>query len=122
MNERLVCISKTLTDPDESAGLSTTEAYFYAPCDLTIVYVSVAPEEDDDAATLDINDDASSVIAAISCADADAPGTWKATGYGGAQTPVVIAAGSKVNFDLNSAAVANVFNVDVWALTGEVFS
>lgn len=122
MNDRLVCISKTLTDPDESAGLSTNEAYFYTPVDLTIVSISVAPEEDDADATLDINDDGTGVITAISCADADVPGTWKARGYGGLNAPVVITAGSKVDFDLNDAAVANVFNVDIWALAGEVFS
>lgn len=122
MNERMVIISKTLTDPDESTGMSTNEAYFYAMCDLTIIAVCVAPEEDDDGATLDINDDTTSVIAAISCADADVPGTWKSTHMGGAETPVRIAAGSKVDFDLNSAANANVFNVDIWALTGEVWS
>lgn len=122
MNERLVVISKTLVDPDESAGMSTNEAYFYAMCDLTVIAVCVAPEEDDSGATLDINDDGTGVIEAIGCADADVPGTWKSTHMGGAETPVRIAAGSKVDFDLNSAAVANAFNVDIWALTGEVFS
>lgn len=122
MNERLVCISKTLTDPDESAALSTTEAYFYAPVDLTIVYVSVAPEEDDASATLDIDDDGTNVITEIDASDADAPGTWKASGYGGTNAPVTIAAGSKISFDLNNAAAANVFNVDIWALTGNNWS
>jgi len=122
MNERIVCISKVLTDPDESAGMSTNEGYFYAPVDLTIVYVSVAPEEDDSSATLDINDDSTGVITAVSCADADVPGTWKASGYGGTETPVKIAAGSLVDFDLNSATAANLFHVDIWALTGEVWA
>lgn len=122
MNERLICLSFNVTDPDETAALSTLENYFYAPVDLTLVYVSVSPNEDDTGATLDIDDDGTNVITAISCADADVPGTWKASGYGGTNAPVVIAAGSKVAFDLNNAAAANVFNVVIWALTGEVWS
>ena len=122
MNERVVCISKVLTDPDEAAGMSTHEGYFYMPVNCTVVYVSVAPLEDDSGATLDINDDGTGVITAVSCADADVPGTWKASGYGGTNEPVKIAAGSKVDFDLNSATAANLFYVDIWVVIGEAWA
>jgi len=46
----------------------------------------------------------------------------KAVGYGGAETPVKIAAGSLVDIDVNAAAVATSFILDIWYLTGEAFA
>jgi hypothetical protein len=119
MKERLIHIGMTLTDPDETAGLSTNAAYIDIPIDLTIVAVSVAPLEDDAAATLDINDDGTGVIEAVDASDQNVPGTWATPGYGGTEDPVKVDAGSLLSFDLNNAAVANAFFVSIWALTGE---
>ena len=122
MNERLVCINLPVVYPGASAALGADYATFYAPCDLTIVYVSAAPSADDTGATLDIEDDGTAVIDDVDVSDADAPGTWKAVGYGGSETPVTIAAGSKIS--LTAATIENGVQIvgQIWALTASVFS
>jgi hypothetical protein len=120
MNDRLVCIS--IDRGEVGVTLGAAYHYFTAPCDLTIVSVIATPSADDAGLTLDINDDAAAAIAAISCADADVPGTWKSTHVGGTNAPVTIAAGSVVSLDANSAAANTVLSVQIWALTGEKFS
>ena len=122
MNSRLVCIPLPTLYPGAAAALGANYAYFYAPCDLTVIFVTAAPNTDDAGLTLDINDDGSAAIAAISCADADVPGTWKAKHMGGTNDAVTIAAGSKVSLDANNAANATSIIGSIWALTGEVFS
>lgn len=126
MAENLICLSKTLVDPTEGQALAALQHYFYAPCDLTIVMVSGAPEVDDPGLTVDINDDGVATdIAALACNDASVPGTWKAVGYGGdadGDSPVKIAAGSLVTIDVNAAANGTAFVLDIWALTGTYFS
>lgn len=47
------------------------------------------------------------------------PGTWKSTHLGGSQTPVAIAAGSKISFDANTAAASTRVMVVIFALVGE---
>ena len=106
-----------LTDPDNTAALSTTVFYWTALMSMTIVGLSVAPLEDDAGATLDLNG-GSAAIAAVDASDADAPGTWVSTHMGGTQTPVTVADGDDLNFDLNSAAAANAFNVVIYYLPG----
>ena len=122
MNERLVCIDLPVVYPGASAALGADYATFYAPCDLTLVYVSAAPSADDASATLDIEDDGTVVIDDVDVSDADAPGTWKAVGYGGSETPVTIAAGSKISLTAANAANGTQILGQVWALTGSVFS
>lgn len=123
MNERLCVKSVTLVDPNDAQALAALQHYFYAPCDMTIVYLSGAPEKDDAGLTIDVNDDGSATgILAVACAVAAVPGTWKAIGYGGTNAPVKIAAGSLVTIDVNDAAVATSFILDIWYLTGEAFS
>lgn len=119
MKERLVCLSCNLLDPDETAAVGDAFLIRTLPVDITIVAVSVAPAEDDAGATLDINDDGTGVITAIACATAATPGTWLTPGYGGTNTPVHVAAGSKLSLDINNGAAANNFLVDIWVLTGE---
>lgn len=122
MNERLVCIPVAPVIPTEGSALDALCAYFYTPCDLTVIYVDAAPHVDDSGLTIDINDDGTGVIEAVDCSDKDVPGTWKSTHMGGEETPVVIAAGSLVSLDANDAANGTAVNVRIWALTGEVFS
>jgi hypothetical protein len=102
--------------------LSTNFHYFYTPCDLTVIFVCATSNADDAGLTIDINDDGTGVIAGVSAADADVPGTWKAKHMGGTNDAVTIAAGSKVSLDANNAAADSVVSVQIWALTGEVFS
>jgi hypothetical protein len=120
MNERLRVTSFTLVDPTDTAAITTLHYYFDCMVDMTVVGISVAPEKDDADATLDLDDDGTNVITAISCADANVPGTWKSTGLGGGtNTPVHIDAGSLVSFDINSGAVATAFHVVLYWLVGE---
>lgn len=120
MNERLVVI--TVDQGEVGVTLSANFRYFYVPCDLTVVYVTASPNADDAGLTIDINDDGSGVITAVDCSDADVPGTWKSTHMGGTNTPVTIAAGSKVSLDANNAAADTAVHVEIWALAGEKFS
>ena len=92
--------------------------YFTTDVPLTIVGVSCSPSANDADLTIDINDDGSAAIAAIACATKATPGTWKSTHLGGAQTPVSIAAGSKISFDANDAAADTRVGVLIFALVG----
>lgn len=71
--------------------------------------------------TVDIQDDASDVIAAITANTALTPGTWLTPHMGGTETPVTIAAGSVVEVDLNltggSTPTAE-FDVVIYYLAG----
>jgi len=116
MTVQSMCI--TLVDPTEGSAVGAAEMYFTTPLEMTIVGVSACPQADDADATVDINDDGTGVITAVDASDADAPGTWEATGYGGTEDPVVIAAGSDVNIDVNSAANGNAFYVVIYYLAG----
>ena len=121
MNERLICIPLPAKYPGAAATLGTNYAYYYCRHDLTIVYVSAAPSADDDDMTLDINDDGTGVITGIDVSDADAPGEWESTHVGGSETPVKIAAGSKISFDVNDDTDAGVQVAGyMLALVGEV--
>lgn len=120
MNEKLVVLA--FNDGEVGVTLGANFRYFYVPCDLTVVYVTASPSADDSGLTIDINDDGTGVVTAVGCADADVPGTWKSIHMGGAETPVTIAAGSKVSLDANAAAANTRVHVEIWALTGEVFS
>lgn len=105
MIESRVVIPIPYVYPGAAAALGDNFAYYTAPCSMTIIAVTAAPNVDDSGATLDINDDGTGVITAIDCSDANVPGTWKSTAItGGTETPVTIAAGSKISFDANSAA------------------
>lgn len=119
MREMLCEHSITIADPDETGAVGTLEGYWQPPFGLTIVAVSVAPRDDDAGATLDIDDDGTNVITAIDASDANVPGTWLTPGFGGTNTPVKVAANSKISFDFNNAAAANAFFVSVWYLVGE---
>jgi len=122
MNDRLVVIDLPVVFPGASSALGANYAYFYAPCDLTVVYVTAAPSVDDTGLTLAINDDGSAIFTAMACADKDVPGTWKTTHMGGSNDPVTIAAGSKVSFTAANAANATMIVGQIWCLTGEEWS
>jgi len=118
MNERMVVISGTCVNPAEGAALAALDHYINVPCDITIVYVCAAADTDDTGLTFDINDDGSAIIAAIDCADKEDPGEWISTDMGGAETPVVVAAGSELSFDVNNGANATTVHYSIWAKTG----
>ena len=122
MNERLVTIPIPATYPGASAALGDNFAYYLTQMDLTIVGVTVAPSADDSGLTVDINDDGTGVITGVDASDQNVPGTWKAKGYGGANDPVHVEAGSKLSFDANNAANGTSLVGFILALTSEKFS
>ena len=120
MNDRLVVLS--FHDGEVGVTLSTNYRYFTVPCNLTVVYMTASASANDTGLTIDLNDDASTAIAAVDAADADVPGTWKSTHMGGTNAPVNIAAGSVCSLDANAAAANTRVHVEIWALTGETFA
>ncbi len=98
--------------------------YHTLPCDFTIIYVEAAPEANDADLTLDVNSstDGDGVIAAMVCATAATPGTWKSIPMGGTNAPVVLSAGSKISYDFNGAAANTVIHWQVWGYTGTEWS
>ncbi len=113
MDERFSCIS--LTDGEAGVTLGALYRYFTSlPQGMTIVYVTVSPSVDDADLTIDINDDGTVAIAAISCADKDVPGTWKSVDVGGSNAPVAVAADSVMSLDANSAAAGTRVHVQIW--------
>lgn len=121
MNENIVTYTFTAGNPTEAAGLSTNALYFMVPFGATLIYMSAAPLEDDTGATVDLNDDAASVVAGVDASDKDVPGEWISTHVGGTETPVQIAAGSVCDLDFNNAANANSFNVVMQFLQGSTW-
>jgi len=122
MNERLLSIPIKMVNPVEGAALGALDYYINVPFDCTIVYVSLGSDTDDSGLTVDINDDASGVITAIDCADKEDPGEWISTHFGGAETPVVVEAGSELSFDANAAANASTIGGYMLVLTSDVYS
>ena len=121
MNERLVVINFPVVYPGASAALGSDYATFVAPMDLELVYACAAPSADDSGGTLDIEDDGTAIVDDLDVSDADTPGEWKSTHVGGSNTPVRIAAGSKIS--LTAANLANGVQVvgQMWCLTSEAW-
>jgi hypothetical protein len=119
MNERLQTIS--FVEGETGVTLGDNFRYFTVPFQMTIVAVTCSPSVDDSGATIDINDDGTGVITAIDCSDQNVPGTWKSTHItGGTETPVSVAAGSVLSFDLNNGAANTRVGIVIWYLGGEV--
>lgn len=116
MNERLVVLN--FHKGQVGVTLSTNYLYFYAPFDMTVVYMEAGASADDAGLTVDLNDDGSAAITALACATAATPGRWQSTHVGGSQTPVHIAAGSLCTFDANNAAADTDITVTLWVLVG----
>jgi len=119
MNERLVVLS--FTDGEVGGTLGALYRYITVPCALTIVAVSVSPSAGDADLTIDINDDGTVAIAAVSCAVVAVPGAWISTHFGGTETPVSVAADSVLSLDANDAHADTRIMVQIWALTGETY-
>jgi len=80
---------------------------FDVPVGMTILGASLCAEAftgTPTAFTVDIQDDGTDVIAAITASTAGTPGTWYTPALGGSETPVKIAAGSDVEVDVNLTA------------------
>lgn len=121
MNERLVVFSF-----DAQAQVTANGVHeFVALKQMTIVGVSLCAEAFTGTPTgfnIDIQDDGTDVITAVAAGTAGTPGTWKSTAIGGANAPVVVAADSSVEIDVNLTAGSTPtadYHVDIWALIGE---
>jgi len=119
MNERLIVLS--FTDGEVGGTMTTNYRYITVPCALVIVAVYASPSADDTDATIDINDDASGVITEVACATKAVPGSWISTHFGGAETPVAVAADSVLALDANDVHADTRVMVQIWALTGETY-
>ncbi len=117
MNEKLV----VLDFDDGEAGVTLGALYRYSTLLVsgTIVAVVTSPSVDDPGLTVDINDDGTGVITAISTALKATPGSWISTHFGGANTPVAVAKDSVLSLDANAAAANTRVKVQIWILTGE---
>ncbi len=121
MNENLVNYTFSVGNPTEGTPLGDNALYFMVPFGATLIYVSAAPHDDDTDLTLDVNDDGSTIITAMTCDDKDVPGERISTHAGGTQTPVAIAAGSVLDLDFNDAAAANRVDVVLTFLQGSTW-
>jgi hypothetical protein len=120
--DNYVVLGFTLVNPADASALGDNDFYQNVPCDMTIIYVCAASDTDDADLTVDINDDGTGAIEAISCADKEDPGEWKSTHVGGTNDPVRVAAGSELSFDVNDADAATTIHLTIWALASEVWA
>lgn len=119
MNERLVAYTAFVTDPVEGNPLGALEGYFYLPFGGTLVYASGAPQVDDAGTTFDLHDDGAAIISGLACVAAAVPGEWISTHCGGTETPVEVAAGSLMSYDMNTMANGISFGFVLLFLVGE---
>ena len=97
---------------------------FQALEDMTIVGVSFCAEVftgTPTGCTIDIQDDGTDVIAAITADTALTPGVWQSVHMGGTNAPVHVVAGSEVEIDLNltgGTTPTASFSVVIWYLGG----
>ena len=115
---RVLCFEKApLVDTDGVIDFEALE-------DMTIVGVSLCATvftASPTGFTIDIQDDGTDAIAAITANTALTPGTWQSVHMGGTNAPVHIAAGSEVEIDLNltgGSSPTATFTVVIWYLAG----
>jgi len=119
MNERLVVLD--FTDGEVGVTLGALYRYTTVPCAGVIVAVYASPSVNDASTTIDINDDGTAAVSAVTCAVKAVPGSWISTHLGGTETPVAVAADSVLSLDANSATSGTRIKVSIWYLTGETY-
>jgi len=123
MNERLVSLPIKLVDPTEGNNIGALEYYIQVPFDCYIVYVSAGADNDDTGLTLDINiESGGDDITGIDCSDADDPGEWISTHFGGSNDPEKVDADSEISFDANAAENAQTISGYMLVLTSDVYA
>jgi len=106
-----------LADADSVMGFTALEA-------MTIVGASLYPTVftgSPTGCTIDIQDDGTDVIAAITANTALTAGDWQSVHMGGTEAPVHIVAGSEVEIDLNltgGSTPTATFTLVIWYLGG----
>ena len=114
-------IALTFTAEAQATGAGVFE--FQLPRNFTIVHVSLCVEayaSSGSTCNVDIQDDGTDVITAVTANTAGTPGTWEATHVGGTETPVTIAADSSIEVDLNLDQGTADFTLIILGLLGEV--
>ena len=95
---RVLCFEKApLVDTDSVIAFQALEAMTIVGVSLEATVFTGTPT----GFTVDIQDDGTDVIAAITANTALTPGVWQSVHMGGTNAPVHIAAGSEVEVDLN---------------------
>ena len=122
MSSQLLTFSFSAQAQSTANGVHTVKV----PCGITIVGVTVCAEAFTGSPTgfnIDIQDDTADVITAVAANSAGTPGEWKSTHFGGSNAPVVVAAGSVVEVDVNLVAGSSPtadYDVTLYALAGTV--
>jgi len=96
---------------------------FDVPVGMTIVGASLCVEAytgSGSTCNVDIQDDGTDVITAITADTAGTPGTWYTPALGGSETPVKVAAGSDVEVDINLDSDTADFTLILYVVWDEV--
>ncbi len=116
----------TLTFTAEAQGDADGVHQFKPPRDLTIVGVDVVAEAFTGSPTafdIDLQDDGTDVITAVSADTAGTVGTWRSTHFGGSETPVTVDGDSTIDVDVNltggTTPTAD-YTIVIYALMGAV--
>jgi len=121
MSDRLVVFTFTAEAQADADGVHQ----FKTPNALTVVGVDVVAEAftgTPTGFTVDIQDDGTDVITAVSAPTAKTVGTWRSTHFRGSNDPVTIAAGSTVDIDINLAGGTSPkadYTITLYGLMGE---
>lgn len=110
----------SFTFGSNGATLGALEGYVTTPYGFTLIGVAGAPSANDTDLTMDINDDGSVIVTAMSMAVKATPGTWLTPALGGTNTSVHVAAESVLSFDFNNAAANTQVYVQLYVLLDEV--
>ena len=96
---------------------------FDVPVGMTIVGASLCVEAytgSGSTCNVDIQDDGTDVITALTADTAGTPGTWYTPALGGSETPVKVAAGSDVEVDINLDSDTADFTLILYVVWDEV--
>ena len=122
MSAQLITFNFSAQAQADADGVHTIQV----PFGITIVGVTVCAEAFTGSPTgfnIDIQDDAADVITAVAANAAGTPGEWTSTHFGGSNDPVVVAAGSEVEVDVNLTAGSSPtadYDITIFALVGTV--
>jgi hypothetical protein len=119
MNPRLFALTFTAEAQADADGVHQ----FKLPFGFTIVHVSACVEayaSSGSTFNLDIQDDGTDVITAVTANTAATPGVWESTHVGGTNAPVTVAADSVVDIDINLDTGTADYTIVILALANEV--
>lgn len=120
MNENIVTYCFNIGLATEGSTIAANAFYFMVPFGATLIYASAAPYIDG-TGDIDINDDGVEILAALDATDKDVPGEWASVHAGGTNAPIEIAAGSVLDFDVNTGDAACTYNIVLNFLQGSTW-